>query len=272
MNSGNSRIKSEIAAILDRRYRDEMDVDEILGLMLQISFALLMVFVIAYYLFRAKVGVEMEEVKQHYDKPLIEKQRQILLNALDKVEGEERNRLGLNVFSSLDEKGDMCFDLEGLLENGKISGNPIVRNHFIDGCRLAREKLPFEEKLSSEWFASVISAADLENSSGALSRGRKLDSLTENNRIWIRESIRKRIKATHEDTVKMQRLALSLQQAYYRQNPEAIKDSEISDLVKRYAVASPEEKENLIILISDKLYQHAKKVFEDQGVRLLNDI
>ena len=92
MNSGNSRIKSEIAAVLDRRYRDEMDVDEILGLMLQISFALLMVFVIAYYLFRAKVGVEMEEVKQHYDKPLIEKQRQILLNALDKIEADQRNR------------------------------------------------------------------------------------------------------------------------------------------------------------------------------------
>lgn len=272
MNTGNSRIKLELAAILDRRYRDEIGVDEVLGLMLQISFALLMVFIIAYYLYRSNVGVELEEVKQHFDKPLIEKQRQILLNALDKTDAGERNRLGLSIFTSTDENGNLLFKLEGLLENGRITENPIVRDSFVNGCRLAREKLPFRDQFENEWFDSVISEADLKNKSGATSKSRNLENLTADNKIWLKENIGKRIKAVSEDSVKLQRLALSQQQSYYRQHPETLNDPEISNLIKKYSAASPEEKEDLISLLRDKLYQHAKKVFEEQGVPLLNDI
>ena len=85
-----ARLKRFLVCGADRAGREAMDVDELQGLLLQISFAIMIVFMMAYFLFRADTRKRQEE-------QVLETERQKLVIAAEAVEGEMRARYGLDV-------------------------------------------------------------------------------------------------------------------------------------------------------------------------------
>lgn len=268
---------AKIAELLGVRghIQEEVTPDELLALLLQISIALLMVFMMAYLLFRTDIDMEIQEVRETRD--LLRKNKNLLtsypveikkltlLNALDEIERNERDELGLNLFRRENVDGGVHFVTEGLLDGDKVADNALVRHHFLMGCERAKRRLADLNALRALWRESVLREAMSEDDGAIASMTPELDN-------WLNETISERITMIREDTLELQRALLSHLQSFYIEHPEALRDEAITDMVEKYRSASENERNQLIIQLRNHLYSYAKSVFEKQNVPLLNDI
>ncbi len=262
------RDRREIATILGVDAPNEMTPDEIMGLMLQIFIALLMVFIIAYFLFRTSVQMEAAEAAKIVKQYPVEQQKFKLLNSLDKVEENARTKLGLAMFSRTTPAGRLVFKLNGLLSGDRLANNPIVKNQFKQGCQYAGAHLADPEKMEKEWYSGVLKISGVKTNTAP----GKPNALDKQNGVWLREEIRKRVKAVSGDTRNLQRSVLAMLQTYYIQHPERLRDPAIRGMVKRYNRLDSAGREALITELQDKLHRHARELFTKQGAPLLKDL
>ena len=104
-----------------------LSVDELQGLMLQISYAIMMIFMIAYFMFKTKSTREQDE-------QYLELQKQKLVSAIEKVEGNYGIRYGLNTLLTIDEDGTVVYDPSAYIEHGKLTQTPSLRAAFSNGA------------------------------------------------------------------------------------------------------------------------------------------
>ena len=108
--------------------------DDLQGLLLQVVFALLMVFMIAYFIF-------VETSKKERTEQVMELNRQKLVLALDKVAEDHRVKYGLNALMTQGTDGRRTFDADEHVKGGRIDLAPAAKSAFSSGSAAASTSL-----------------------------------------------------------------------------------------------------------------------------------
>ena len=192
--------------------------DDLQGLLLQVVFALLMIFMIAYFIF-------VDQQKKERVEEVMELNRQKLTLALDKVAEDHRIRYGLNALMTQGTDGKRTFEPDEHVKDGKIVLAPAAKAAFAQGGKAAVADYADAAKLLADWRQSVLSEAAL-----------SADALSSEETDWLDKALAGAIEDLRLDARGVQRsLAARLQQQWIA-NPAVFKDvsdpGEIADLLK----------------------------------------
>lgn len=273
-----------------------ISISELMELLCQIALALLIIFVMANVLFTAKARADLDEAKgmigfwkarykdisetpagEQYKlryKALINLQKQKLLNAVEKIEASARREYDLTRLTKTKENGKLEFITEGIL-----SADKIVDTRFVEACKLAKDTVPYRDRICQEWLSRVSLMEGMrltkpfDNSAGHENLETLINEvITKENEAWLFREINRRVEDLCNDSRSLQRIVLAQLQSFFRENPQTLKGTKVYELVRKYPSAPPQEQGRLIEQISNELYQYAKTVFTKDGVPLLNDV
>ena len=94
-----SKIKQQISRIAGTYSGNDAAVDEMNAILLQLTMALMMIFLIAFSLFRLKTTEELEPVAKIKEEQQLNFQRQELISALERTVDYNNIRNGLKTFA-----------------------------------------------------------------------------------------------------------------------------------------------------------------------------
>ncbi len=208
--------KMHLRKYLGHGHAPAFSVDELQGLMLQISFAIMMVFMIAYFMFKTKTTREQDE-------QVLELQKQKLVSAVEKVQGNFGVRYGLNTLLTIAEDGSVDYDASAYIEEGKLTQTPILRAAFANGSFNASRDYSDMLALRRTWWDNVLEAAEIAER-----------DLQYENRIWLGGRIDSGLSDLQQEVVRVQLLSASLLQRYWITHPGMISDPVVSELLAEF--------------------------------------
>ena len=180
--------------------------DDLQGLLLQVVFALLMVFMIAYFIFVANQKKDrVEEV--------MALNRQKLTLALEKIAEDHRVRYGLNALMTQGTDGRRTFEPDEHVKGGRIVLAPAAKAAFAQGSAAARGDYADLAKLGEGWRVAVLAEAKLEEKSLAASE-----------REWLTKTLATEIENVRLDARGVQRALAARLQRQWIENPAALED------------------------------------------------
>lgn len=192
--------------------------DDLQGLLLQIVFALLMIFMIAYFIFVAsQKKVRAEEV--------MEINRQKLTLAIEKVAEDHRVRYGLNALMTQGTDGKRTFEPDAHVQSGSIALAPAAKTAFASGSAAAFADYSSPDALAEGWRTEVMAAAALNET-----------DLKPEEKAWLETALAKEIENVRLDARGVQRSLAARLQRQWIENPDLLGDvkdvGEIADLLR----------------------------------------
>ena len=192
--------------------------DDLQGLLLQVVFALLMVFMIAYFIF-----VEMSRKERAEE--ILEVNRQKLVLALEKVAEDHRVKYGLNALMTQGTDGRRSFDADEHVKGGRIELAPAAKAAFASGSAAACADYRDSAALSAAWKSAVLNEAKLEET-----------ALTDDEKAWLDDEIVRSVEEVRLDARGVQRALAARLQRQWIENPSALGDiadpSALADALK----------------------------------------
>ena len=210
-------------------------VDDLQGLLLQVSLAIMMIFMMAFFMFRMKSEKEQQE-------QVMELTRQKLSLACDRVEGEYRTRYGLGVLMESDESGRAVFSPDKVIDGASIVSDRAVKDAFREGGRLAAGDYAYPEKLAALWKTKVVEYAELGK-----------DGLQPADEQWLAEQLERRMSSVRSTVYNVQRSCAARLQRAWLANPDRIGDPELAALVGKLKGVDEAERLRLAAEISASL-------------------
>ncbi|MBO7683744.1 MAG: hypothetical protein J6T51_03360 [Kiritimatiellae bacterium] len=178
--------------------------DDLQGLLLQVVFALLMVFMIAYFIF-------VETSKKERAEQVMELNRQKLVLALEKVAENHRVKYGLNALMTQGTDGRRTFDADEHVKRGRIDLAPAAKAAFSSGSAAAYSDYSDVPALVAVWRANVMEEAKLAEG-----------DLSADERKWLDEEVAREVEAVRLDTRGVQRALAARLQRQWIDNPSAL--------------------------------------------------
>ena len=192
--------------------------DDLQGLLLQVVFALLMVFMIAYFIF-----VEMSRKERAEE--ILEVNRQKLVLALEKVAEDHRVKYGLNALMTQGTDGRRSFDADEHVKGGRIELAPAAKTAFASGSAAACADYRDSAALAVAWKSAVLNEAKLEET-----------ALTDDEKTWLDDEIARSVEEVRLDARGVQRALAARLQRQWIENPSALGDiadpSALADALK----------------------------------------
>ena len=192
--------------------------DDLQGLLLQVVFALLMVFMIAYFIF-----VEMSRKERAEE--ILEVNRQKLVLALEKVAEDHRVKYGLNALMTQGTDGRRSFDADEHVKGGRIELAPAAKAAFASGSAAACADYRDSAALAVAWKSAVLNEAKLEEA-----------ALTADEKTWLDDEIARSVEEVRLDARGVQRALAARLQRQWIENPSALGDiadpSALADALK----------------------------------------
>ena len=192
--------------------------DDLQNLLLQVVLALLMVFMIAYFIF-------VENQKKMRAEEVMALNRQKLTLALDKVAEDHRVRYGLNALMTQGVDGRRTFEPDSHIHNGVIVLSPAAKVAFAQGAKAAYADYAENEVTLNAWREAVIVEAGL-----------KAEVLEPEIRAWLEQALTTEIENVRLDARGVQRALAARLQRQWIDHPEVfdgIQDvGEIADKLK----------------------------------------
>ena len=192
--------------------------DDLQGLLLQVVFALLMVFMIAYFIF-----VEMSRKERAEE--ILEVNRQKLVLALEKVAEDHRVKYGLNALMTQGTDGRRSFDADEHGNGGRIELAPAAKSAFASGSAAACADYRDSAALAVAWKSAVLNEAKLEEA-----------ALTDDEKTWLDDEIARSVEEVRLDARGVQRALAARLQRQWIENPSALGDiadpSALADALK----------------------------------------
>ena len=192
--------------------------DDLQGLLLQVVFALLMVFMIAYFIF-----VEMSRKERAEE--ILEVNRQKLVLALEKVAEDHRVKYGLNALMTQGTDGRRSFDADEHVKGGRIELAPAAKAAFASGSAAACADYRDSAALAVAWKSAVLNEAKLEEA-----------ALTDDEKTWLDDEIAHSVEEVRLDARGVQRALAARLQRQWIENPSALGDiadpSALADALK----------------------------------------
>ena len=136
--------KTAFERIFGGRNDRRATTDELQGLLLQIVFALLMIFIIAYFIFVAETKKEREE-------QVLDLNRQKLVLALEKAVEDRRVKYGLNALMTQGTDGKRVFDADAHILGGGLNLAPAAKTAFSSGSAAAASPPPAAPGAAPRW-------------------------------------------------------------------------------------------------------------------------
>lgn len=180
--------------------------DDLQGLLLQVVFALLMIFMIAYFIF-------VDQQKKMRVEEVMALNRQKLTLALEKVAEDHRVRYGLNALMTQGTDGKRTFEPDEHVKDGRIALAPAAKSAFAQGSAAARTDYSDVAKLGDDWRSAVFAEAQLEES-----------ALADSERDWLTKALATEIENVRLDARGVQRSLAARLQKQWIENPDALKD------------------------------------------------
>ena len=192
--------------------------DDLQGLLLQVVFALLMVFMIAYFIFVANQKKErVEEV--------MALNRQKLTLALEKVAEDHRVRYGLNALMTQGTDGRRTFEPDEHVKGGRIVLAPAAKTAFAQGSKAAFADYADAPRLAEVWRESVLKEAAL-----------SVEDLASEEAEWLAKALETEIENVRLDARGVQRSLAARLQRQWIERPEALDSvadvGELADALK----------------------------------------
>ena len=180
--------------------------DDLQGRLLQVVFALLMVFMIAYFIF-----VEMSRKERAEE--ILEVNRQKLVLALEKVAEDHRVKYGLNALMTQGTDGRRSFDADEHVKGGRIELAPAAKSAFASGSAAACADYRDSAALSAAWKSAVLNEAKLDET-----------ALTDDEKTWLDDEIARSVEEVRLDARGVQRALAARLQRQWIENPSALGD------------------------------------------------
>ena len=180
--------------------------DDLQGLLLQVVFALLMIFMIAYFIF-------VDQQKKMRVEEVMALNRQKLTLALEKVAEDHRVRYGLNALMTQGTDGRRTFEPDDHVKGGRLVLAPAAKTAFAQGSAAARADYGDAVKLGDDWRSAVFAEAKLEES-----------ALADAERDWLSKALATEIENVRLDARGVQRSLAARLQRQWIENPDALKD------------------------------------------------
>ena len=192
--------------------------DDLQGLLLQVVFALLMVFMIAYFIF-------VETSRKERAEEILEVNRQKLVLALEKVAEDHRVKYGLNALMTQGTDGRRSFDADEHVKGWRIELAPAAKAAFASGSAAACADYRDSAALSVAWKSAVLNEAKLEEA-----------ALTADEKTWLDDEIARSVEEVRLDARGVQRALAARLQRQWIENPSALGDiadpSALADALK----------------------------------------
>ena len=180
--------------------------DDLQGLLLQVSLALLMIFMIAYFIF-------VESSRKEREEEVLELNRQKLVLALEKTAEEHRVKYGLNALMTQGVDGRRTFDADEHVKGGTLALAPAAKAAFASGSAAALADYRDSAALAADWKTNVLVEAGL-----------SWEELKDAEREWLDGEIVRDVEDVRLDARGVQRaLAARLQRALI-EHPEDFGD------------------------------------------------
>ncbi len=180
--------------------------DDLQSLLLQVVFALLMVFMIAYFIF-------VEAAKKQRAEQVMELNRQKLVLALEKTAEDHRVKYGLNALMTQGTDGKRTFDADEHVKDGRLDLAPAAKTAFASGSAAALADYRDRPALEASWQTNVLAAAELD-----------AETVGPEEMLWLGREIAAGVESVRLDARGVQRaLAARLQQALI-ERPETFGD------------------------------------------------
>jgi len=208
-------------------------VDELQGLLLQITLAIMAVFIIAFFIFRVKSEAQRRE-------EVLKLNRQKLVLAVDQVEAGYRARYGLSAL--LPKEGLAAFDASGIIRGTGLVDAPAVRNSFADGAKAAHSDYADADALNQKWRSESLTAAGLAE-----------EQLSEEDQVWFRDRLAAGVKGVRGDVQGMQRACAAQLQCAWLAKPSDCGDAELAALIAKLKGADDDTRLLLATEISTAL-------------------
>lgn len=196
--------KTAFERIFGGRNDRRATTDELQGLLLQIVFALLMIFIMAYFIFVAETKKEREE-------QVLDLNRQKLVLALEKAVEDRRIKYGLNALMTQGTDGKRVFDADAHVSGGGLNLAPAAKMAFSSGSAAAAADYKDEAALRKSWYDEVVASSGVE-------------TLTEDEMAWLEREISERVESVRLDARGVQRALAARLQAALIANPEMFGD------------------------------------------------
>ena len=192
--------------------------DDLQGLLLQVVFALLMVFVIAYFIF-------VDQQKKERVEEVMALNRQKLTLAIDKIAEGHRVRYGLNALMTQGTDGKRTFEPDEFVKDGRIVLAPAAKAAFAQGGKAAVADYGSAAKLTETWRGDVFAEAKLSEA-----------DLSASEVEWLEKALTTEIENVRLDARGVQRSLAARLQKQWIEKPDVFKDvadaGEIADLLK----------------------------------------
>ncbi len=173
--------------------------DDLQGLLLQIVFALLMIFIIAYFIF-------VSETRKNETEQIMDLNRQKLVLALEKTVENRRVRYGLNALMTQGTDGRRVFDADAHVSGGRLDLAPAARSAFSSGSAAAFSDYSDGEKLEKDWYDEVVKISGIEDLAGEEEE-------------WLKKEIAERVETVRLDVRGVQRALAARLQLALIENP-----------------------------------------------------
>ncbi len=180
--------------------------DDLQNLLLQVVFALLMVFMIAYFIF-------VDSSRKERAEEILEVNRQKLVLALDKVAEDHRVRYGLNALMTQGTDGRRVFDADEHVKDGRISLAPAAKSAFSSGSAAVFADYGKPTSLAAEWKSGVLVEAKLDE-----------EELEANERRWLDDEIARRMEEVRLDARGVQRSLAARLQRKWIEDPSSLRE------------------------------------------------
>ena len=178
--------------------------DDLQGLLLQVVFALLMVFMIAYFIF-------VETSKKERAEQVMELNRQKLVLALEKVAEDHRVKYGLNALMTQGTDGRRTFDADEHVKGGRIDLAPAAKAAFASGSAAAFSDYSDVPALAAKWKAGVLAEAKLTDGDLSADEGK-----------WLDDEVSRAVESVRLDARGVQRALAARLQRQWIKNPSAL--------------------------------------------------
>ena len=192
--------------------------DDLQGLLLQVSLALLMIFMIAYFIF-------VESSRKEREEEVLELNRQKLVLALEKTAEDHRVKYGLNALMTQGVDGRRTFDADEYVKGGRLELAPAAKGAFAFGSAAAASDYRDPAALAADWKTNVLAEAGL-----------SWAALADAERVWLDDELARNIENVRLDARGVQRALAARLQRQWIENPEALKDikdaGELADTLK----------------------------------------
>ena len=208
--------------------------DDLQGLLLQVVFALLMIFMIAYFIF-------VDQQKKERVEEVMALNRQKLTLALEKVAEDHRVRYGLNALMTQGTDGKRTFEPDDHVKGGRIVLAPAAKSAFAQGSAAARADYGDEAKLAAGWRREVFAEAKLEET-----------ALSAPEVEWLEKALATEVENVRLDARGVQRSLAARLQKQWIDNPDTfkgVKDAgEIADILKARSLKLVSEETGVEVL------------------------